>query len=79
MVVKKMWQARWSKSLGGACAGVVMALGLAGAAQAQEEKVLNIYNWSDYIGDDTIKNFEKETGIKVRYDNFDNNEIRATG
>ncbi len=41
----------------------------------QEEKVLNIYNWSDYIGDDTIKNFEKETGIKVRYDVFDNNEI----
>ncbi|MFZ2986513.1 polyamine ABC transporter substrate-binding protein [Ideonella sp.] len=47
-----------------------------GAARAQEEeKVLNIYNWSDYIAEDTIKNFEKETGIKVRYDNFDNNEI----
>lgn len=46
------------------------------AAQAQEEeKVLNVYNWSDYIADDTLKNFEKETGIKVRYDNFDNNEI----
>jgi len=45
------------------------------AAQAAEEKVLNIYNWSDYIADDTIKNFEKETGIKVRYDNFDSNEI----
>ena len=45
-------------------------------AQAQEEeKVLNVYNWSDYISEDTIKNFEKETGIKVRYDNFDNNEI----
>lgn len=42
---------------------------------AQEEKVLNIYNWSDYIADDTIQNFEKETGIKVRYDTFDNNEI----
>ena len=41
----------------------------------EEEKVLNIYNWSDYIAEDTIKNFEKETGIKVRYDNFDNNEI----
>ena len=40
-----------------------------------EPKVLNIYNWSDYIADDTIKNFEKETGIKVRYDNYDNNEI----
>ena len=49
---------------------------LAGTARAQEEeKVLNIYNWSDYIADDTIANFEKETGIKVRYDNFDSNEI----
>ncbi len=45
-------------------------------AQAQEEeRVLNIYNWSDYIAEDTIRNFEKETGIRVRYDNFDNNEI----
>lgn len=57
------------------CAAVT-ALLAGGAAHAQEEeKVLNIYNWSDYIADDTIKNFEKETGIKVRYDNFDNNEI----
>jgi putrescine transport system substrate-binding protein len=45
------------------------------AVHAQEEKVLNIYNWSDYIGDDLIAKFEAETGIKVRYDNFDNNEI----
>ena len=45
------------------------------AAAQDDSKVLNIYNWSDYIADDTIKNFEKETGIKVRYDNFDNNEI----
>ena len=45
------------------------------SALAQEEKVLNIYNWSDYIAADTIQNFEKETGIKVRYDTFDNNEI----
>ena len=44
-------------------------------AVAQEEKVLNIYNWADYIAPDTIKNFEKETGIKVRYDNFDSNEV----
>ncbi|MFZ4480511.1 MAG: polyamine ABC transporter substrate-binding protein [Rhodoferax sp.] len=48
---------------------------MASPALAQEEKVLNIYNWSDYIADDTIRNFEKETGIKVRYDTFDNNEI----
>jgi putrescine transport system substrate-binding protein len=57
---------------------LVAALCLAGAtalAGAQEAKVLNIYNWSDYIAEDTIRNFEKETGIKVRYDTFDNNEI----
>jgi putrescine transport system substrate-binding protein len=45
------------------------------ATFAQEEKVLNVYNWSDYIGEEVIKKFEAETGIKVRYDNFDNNEI----
>ncbi|MBK6863432.1 MAG: polyamine ABC transporter substrate-binding protein [Ideonella sp.] len=51
-------------------------LAWAGPAAAQEEeKVINVYNWSDYIAEDTIANFEKETGIKVRYDNFDNNEI----
>ncbi len=47
----------------------------AAGALAADAKLLNIYNWSDYIADDTIKNFEKETGIKVRYDNYDNNEI----
>ena len=57
-----------SLSLAGILAGV------ASPAAAQEEKILNIYNWSDYIGDDTIANFEKETGIKVRYDTFDSNE-----
>jgi len=45
------------------------------AVAQEEEKVLNVYNWSDYIAEDTLRNFEKETGIKVRYDNFDNNEI----
>jgi spermidine/putrescine-binding protein len=40
---------------------------IAGTVHAQEEeKVLNIYNWSDYIGDDTIKNFEKETTSSCR-------------
>lgn len=47
----------------------------AAAAPAAEEKVLNIYNWSDYIGKDTLANFEKETGIKVTYDVFDSNEL----
>jgi len=46
----------------------------AATVRADEEKVLNIYNWGDYIADDTVANFEKETGIKVRYDLFDSNE-----
>ncbi len=56
---------------------VTVAAGTALAAPpaAPEAKVLNIYNWSDYIAEDTIKNFERETGIKVNYDNYDNNEI----
>ncbi len=45
------------------------------AAAADEPKVLNVYNWSDYIGDETLKNFQKETGIAVHYDNYDANEI----
>jgi putrescine transport system substrate-binding protein len=45
------------------------------AALAQEEKVLNVYNWSDYIAEDTIPKFEAETGIKVNYDVFDSNEL----
>ena len=56
-----------------AFSGSFVASGMAQAADAS--KVLNIYNWSDYIADDTIKNFEKETGIKVRYDTYDSNEI----
>ena len=50
-------------------------LASASATLAAGPKVLNIYNWSDYIADDTIKNFEKETGIKVNYDNYDSNEV----
>jgi putrescine transport system substrate-binding protein len=39
-----------------------------------EEKVLNVYNWPDYIPKDMIANFEKESGIKVNYQTFENNE-----
>jgi len=51
------------------------ALLVSAPVRADKEKVLNVYNWADYIAPDTIKNFEKETGIKVRYDNFDSNEV----
>ena len=50
----------------------------AAPAAAAEEKVLNVYNWSDYIAPDTLANFEKETGIKVTYDVFDSNEVLET-
>ncbi len=65
------------KSLVAACSAVIALAGLvpAAAAAEPEAKVLNIYNWSDYIADDTIRNFEKETGIKVNYDNYDANEV----
>lgn len=42
------------------------------AAVARE---LNVYNWSDYISEDAIGNFEKASGIKVTYDVFDSNEV----
>jgi len=44
-------------------------------ATADEEKVLNLYNWSDYRADDTLTNFEKATGIKVVEANYDSNEM----
>jgi putrescine transport system substrate-binding protein len=47
------------------------------AAMAQE-RVVNVYNWSDYIDESILEDFTKETGIKVVYDVFDNNEIVET-
>lgn len=66
-----------TRRLGLGLAALAAALwsGIPAQAQQPEEKVLNIYNWSDYIADDTIKNFTKETGITVRYDVFDSNEV----
>jgi putrescine transport system substrate-binding protein len=47
-------------------------------AATASEKVLNIYNWSDYIQPSVIKDFEQQTGIHVNYDVFDSNEILET-
>lgn len=52
----------------------IVPLLLTSAALAQDN-VVNVYNWSDYIADDTIAKFEAETGIKVNYDVFDSNEL----
>src|SRR6056300_540663 len=47
---------------------------VAPSAEPAEEKVLNIYNWPDYISESMIPDFEKETGIKVNYQTFETNE-----
>ncbi|WP_396433398.1 extracellular solute-binding protein [Limnohabitans sp.] len=63
----------WTRRLSGwsLCLGLGCALSM--PAQAQGE--LNMYNWSDYIGEKTVPNFIKEFGVKMRYDNFDSNEV----
>jgi len=43
-----------------------------------QERVVNVFNWSDYIDESIISDFTKETGIKVVYDVFDSNEILET-
>ncbi|WP_223620191.1 polyamine ABC transporter substrate-binding protein [Lysobacter sp. ESA13C] len=57
-----------------ACGGKQPDQAAPAAPAGAEEKVLNVYNWSDYVADDTIKNFETATGIKVNYDVYDANE-----
>ena len=56
----------------------VIALSVSGVVHAQEEKVVNVYNWSDYIDESTLAEFEAKTGIKVVYDVFDSNEVLET-
>jgi putrescine transport system substrate-binding protein len=50
----------------------------AAAAPTAAEKILNVYNWSDYIDESVIADFEQETGIDVNYDVFDSNEVLET-
>ena len=57
--------------------GAILAFLPAVAANA-EDKVVHIYNWSDYIDESILEDFTKETGIDVVYDVFDSNEIVET-
>ena len=58
-------------------AALVAALLAATAAQAQE-KVVRIYNWSDYIDESILADFTAETGIQVVYDVYDSNDVLET-
>jgi putrescine transport system substrate-binding protein len=48
------------------------------AVDTDAEKVVNVYNWSDYIEPEVLKEFEKETGVKVEYEVMDSNELLET-
>ncbi|MBN8211935.1 MAG: polyamine ABC transporter substrate-binding protein [Xanthomonadales bacterium] len=49
-----------------------------GKSGGDDDKTLNVYNWSDYIAETTIPDFEKKSGVKVVYDVFDSNEMVET-
>lgn len=62
---------KWKTGVTGLAAVVLMAGATAVAAQSE----LHVYNWSDYIAEDTLTRFEAESGIKVVYDVYDSNEV----
>jgi putrescine transport system substrate-binding protein len=64
-----------------AFASLSLALSLALAplsSAVAQQRVVNVYNWSDYIDPKVLEEFTQETGIKVVYDTYDNNEIVET-
>ncbi len=56
---------------------IIASVVFAGAALAQD-RVVNVYNWSDYIDTKVLADFTKETGIRVVYDTYDSNETLET-
>jgi putrescine transport system substrate-binding protein len=58
-------------------AAAAFTLAAAPVALAQE-RVVNVYNWSDYIDPEVLDEFTQETGIRVVYDVFDSNELVET-
>src|SRR5262245_61849316 len=47
-------------------------------AQAPKDRTVHFYNWSDYIEPKVLEDFTKQTGIKVKYDTFDSNDLLET-
>jgi putrescine transport system substrate-binding protein len=62
----------------GMLAALLCACGGPATPPAGEQKILNVYNWSDYIDPSVVPAFEREYGIKVNYDVFDSNEVVET-
>ncbi|WP_137132481.1 polyamine ABC transporter substrate-binding protein [Rhizobium sp. FY34] len=57
---------------------VLATTALAATTAMAQERVIHVYNWSDYIDESILADFTKETGIKVVYDVFDSNELLET-
>src|SRR5690242_19012866 len=53
----------------------LFALGALSVAAAGQERTVDFYNWSDYIAPGVLEDFTKETGIEVKYDTFDSNDL----
>jgi putrescine transport system substrate-binding protein len=66
----------WTAKAFGLAAALMLAA--CGGPVARPAGELNIYNWSDYIDPALIDQFSRETGVKVRYDTFDSNEVLET-
>jgi putrescine transport system substrate-binding protein len=66
------------RALATAISALMLAAGAINLAAAQNTRVVNVYNWSDYIEPKVLEDFTKETGIKVQYDTFDANETLET-
>jgi putrescine transport system substrate-binding protein len=62
----------------GLCGLIGAALLMTPLAAGAQQRVVNVYNWSDYIDESILEDFTKETGIKVKYDTFDSNDILET-
>lgn len=56
------------------CLALLLAGTVSACSHDSHEKTLNVYNWADYIGKNTLAQFEKETGIRVVYDTYDADE-----
>jgi putrescine transport system substrate-binding protein len=77
MVRKKTWRCVFRAWLvvTPAALGVGACTADSGDEQRGGARVVNVYNWSDYVAPDTIRNFEREYGIDVNYDVYDSSEI----
>src|SRR5256886_3049255 len=64
----------WSRTQIGCIAAMAAVLALLSPQAKAEERIVNFYNWSNYMAPGVLEDFTRETGIKVVYDTFDANE-----